>query len=232
MEFQKDPLQVTETYRANIAKTLEVSRVAASGWFYQTGVFDIVKRREVISRIGDATRMWALNLLRYSEAEDGVRTGKHGFLYVYHGRMTRNREVPVVPIHTIDPANVRFVDDWNSFEAKVGKSEWIFNERAAWRQRESDDQLTNERLEKILAEAEVGKKPPFFDDDTQYIKVEPGLVGRKVSVIKFSSGDLVVVDVEARKLVGKKVEPLLSKQRWEGTAAQVNNLSNLEENPL
>ena len=162
--------------------------------------------------------MWALNLLRFTEAQDAVQaSNSNGLLYVYHGRMTRKQGEPIESVHTIDPGNVRFVDDWNSFKVKVGASGWLFNDHALWHSRLDSDSFTREHLEEILAKAEAGKKPPFFDDKTQYVKVEPGLAGREVQVIKFDNYDFVVVDVEARKLVGRRTERLLSKERREET---------------
>ncbi len=217
-EFQTDPARVNAAYGIRVAETLSRTRVADSGLFDRTGTFDIVRWGEKRGLYSTA-KMWAGDLLRFTEAENGLRAQKTGVLWVYSGRKTRFGGDDVTPVHLIYPINVRFVEDWDSFRTKVSESGWVFNERAAYRQRrefQADGKgLSPEQLEEILVQAEAGKKPDFFDDRTQYVKVEPGLAGREVQVIRFDTNDTVVVDVEARQLVGKKVEPLLSREKWE-----------------
>jgi len=187
--------------------------------FDDAGQFGVVKRRGETG--ATIQSMWALNLLRFTPAEDGVwaigNDSFRGFLYVYTGRMTMVRGTNIEPISTIDPGNVRFVNSYNSFRTKVSESGWLFDEHTAsfWL---PEGNNSVERLEEILADAEAGKKPPFFTWE-QFIKVESGLVGKTVAVIKFSGiNDRVVVDLETRKLVGRDVQKLLSRERWEPQA--------------
>ncbi len=57
--------------------------------------------------------------------------------------------------------------------------------------------------------------PPFFNDLAEFVKAAPGLVGRRLHVIRFKGiHDTVVVDSESRQLVGKQIVPLLSSKRW------------------
>ncbi len=215
MEFQKGPTPVSPEYRAGVANTLKVSRVTASGLFDATGSFDVVRLGEKTD-IYNTTPMWALNLLKFTYGEDGVRTRRDGFLFVYHERMTRGRREKIEPIHIIDPGNVRYVDDRQSFRCRVGESGWALSENGAWRNLILDNPISNEQLEEILVDAEAGKEPPFFEDHAEFVKVESGLAGRRVHVIFFAGiHDSVVVDIENKRLVGRQALPLLSSKRWE-----------------
>lgn len=210
MEFLKGPLPVSDIYRERVAEVLRGSRVTNSGYFNGLGVFNVVRLGEQ-TELFNTTPMWALNLLRFTSGQDGVRTTRDGFLHVYNGRMPRSRGGIIEPVHTMDPGNVRFVDPFVSYFTTVGESGWLFGEPEARRCRINN--LTTARLEEILIEAEASKKPPFFDR-TAYIKVEPGFVGRTVYVIGSGTLGAVVIDVQNRQLVGRAIEDMLSKRRW------------------
>ncbi len=221
MEFEKGPVPVTQGYRAEVANRLRVARVAASGLFDTTGTFDIVNLGEKTTT-SNTTPMWALNLLKFTYAEDGVWATKDGFLFVYHGRMTRSCRDRIEPVHVIDPGNVRYVNKSRTFISKVGKSGWVLNKRD-WDDLLLYDPISNEQLEKILVDAEAGNKPPFFVDHSEFVKVEPGFAGRRVHVISFKGiPDTVVVDIENKQLVGRKIVPLLSTETWEPKAVVSN----------
>lgn len=214
MEFDKGPLPVSDSYRKRVAGVLEWSRVTVSRFFDESGVFEVVRFGEE-TELDNTTPMWALNLLRFTSGQDGVRTTRDGFLHVYHGRMPRLRGGIIEPVHTIDPGNVRFVDRFTS-SVMVRKSGWLVEECETWRHHQMMmHELTADGLEEILIEAEAGKRPPFFDH-TAFIKVEPGFVGRAVRIIRFGGIlDAVVIDVKNRQLVGRKIEDILSARRWE-----------------
>ncbi len=213
MEFKKGPLLVSAQYREAVQERLKASRVTYSGYFNEFGEFDIVKLGEK-TEIDNTNRMWAYNLLGFAPPNDGIRTTKDGLLHVYTGRMTRNRGDIIDPIATIAPGNVRFVDTFHSFVTTVGESGWLFDENTLWRYKDGESDLSRERFEEILVEAEVGKKPPFFDHNL-YMKVEPGFAHRLVHVIRFSAiGDGVVLDIENRQLVERYTEAILSSDRW------------------
>lgn len=211
MEFLKSPLLVTGVYRERVAEVLRESKVAFSGFFDESGVFGVVRLGER-TELNNIRTMWAQNLLRFTSSLDGVRTTGDGFLHVYHERMQWPIGDRIEPVHTIAPGNVRFVDPFDSYSTRVRESGWLIGEHEA-RRCQTRYNLTIEGLEEILIAAEAGEKPPFFDR-TAYIKVEPGFVNRAVRVIRFGTLDAVVIDVQSRQLVGKRVEDMLSPGRW------------------
>lgn len=212
MEFQKGPIPVTEAYRKYVAQILSGSRVAGSGYFSSSGNFDIVRLGEK-TEIYNTSPMWALNLLRFTEAEHGVWATREGLLQVFGNRMRRRVGERIEPVHTMDPANARFVDTSSSFLANVPKSGWLFNRYSASL---LDEELTKERMEEILVNAEAGIRPPFFVESNKIIKVEPGSEGKMVQVIRFYDiNDAVVVDIMGRCLLGRSTENILSQEKWE-----------------
>lgn len=211
MEFDKGPLPVSDIYRERVAEVLRGSRVAVSGYFDESGVFDVVRLEEKTD-LFNTTPMWALNLLRFTSDQDRVRATRDGFLRVYPERMSGLRGDRIKPVHTIDPGNVRFVDSFTS-SFRVRKSGWLVEECETWRHQMMIRELTLDGLERILIEAEAGNKPPFFDYKT-YIKVEPESVGKAVRVIRFGTLDAVVIDVPNRQLVNRSIEDILSQRRW------------------
>lgn len=212
VEFRKDPSPITEHYKQRVASVFRASKVADRGFFSDNGLFGLVKLG-VETRPDEITVMFAPELLEFTYGLDGLRIG-NGYATVYGNRTPENEGDSAVPLHTLSPAKVRFVNRFTSFRAKARSSGFVFPREAAWPQRH-DNSIAFAKMEIILIRAENGEKPPFFDD-YGFIKIEPLKESTRLHIIKFEGlNDLVVINMDSRQLVGHYTDHLLSKKRWE-----------------
>lgn len=198
-----------------------VSEVANDGRFNEFGIFHLGRASEFASGLGfrDDGRLvygpgipyWNQRLLGLSPEEYRLRLKKDPTVMLQLIDQERQRVARRLSIKEL-----RRIDDINSGIMVVGESGYLINPRN-YRDIQREDQ--------ILAGADQGKRPIYFDNSPFVKLFEPNLAGQNVLYLNLSFFDYkdgktklvddgVVIDMENKMLLGRRIEYPLAYAKW------------------
>jgi len=202
------PRPWTHLQRKHMGWDVSESRVTQDGQFTQDGGFRLVRRWS-----WHGGNYWGSNVLRHDPEQHRLKATKSGLLYVYE-KLDPWKE----PIYTIDPGNLRKVDQIRSTQSTVTDSGLVLP-NVPYPLSSGLQGFTQEEALQMIEQGETG---PLAGQTDFFVKVvNPNLRGTEVFLLYFDSipsqlkGDAVVIDMSNRQLVERQIiYPFLTDKQY------------------